>query len=165
MEGIYDWIMNISIMPSLSKKEGETMEIIYATAQDFNEIFNLMCELEEDILDKEAFATIFKKNLKNENIHYLVAKDGADIIGFISLYTHDLLHHVSKIAEVQELIVTARFQGQGIGYALLQKAKDIAIDQSCYQLEVCCNMSRTGSHKFYEKQSLAKTHYKFTEKL
>ena len=39
---------------------------------------------------------------------------------------HYLLHHASRIAEIQEIIITKRYQAQGIGGELFAKAKEAA---------------------------------------
>jgi len=137
------------------------MEITYAEHSNAEAIYNLICELENCELDKSAFIEIFDKNLGNKDIQYLVSKQGNDIVGFISIYMHYLLHHASKIAEIQELIITERYKSQGIGSMLFAKAKETAKENGCSQMEVCCNLRRNKSHLFYEKQGMEKTSYKF----
>lgn len=77
------------------------------------------------------------------------------------VHVQKLLHHISKVAEIQELIVDPSFRGQGIGRYLFQKAQVVALENACTQLEVCCNQIRINSHKFYESQGMVNSHYKF----
>jgi (aminoalkyl)phosphonate N-acetyltransferase len=72
-----------------------------------------------------------------------------------------LLHHVSKIAEIQEFIVAKEYQGEGIGTKLFEIANKIALDNNCTQIEVCCNQKRKRSHEFYLKLGMKNSHYKF----
>lgn len=138
------------------------MEIIKVTKRHLDSVYLLICELEDTNIDKAEFKEIFNKNIGNKNVYYFIAKNKTEIVGFVSIHINKLLHHTANIAEIQELIVTKRCRGKSIGQMLLKKAKEVALENDCMQLEVCCNMTRTLSHEFYEKQGLIKSHYKFT---
>lgn len=146
-------------------KRGIFLEIINATKDHLDSVYDLMCELEEEELDKNAFSDIYNANLKKENVYYLVAVEKDKVLGFISVHIQGLLHHASNIAEIQELIVTSRSQKSGIGHMLYKKAEEVAKSNNCYQLEVCCNQKRKDSHAFYQRQGMDKSHYKFTAKI
>ena len=94
-------------------------------------------------------------------IFYLVYEEKDEVLGFISVHIQRLLHHISNIAEIHELIVDEKVRGRGIGSQLFEKAKYIARKNGCIQLEVCCNQRRKESHKFYEGQGMKNSHYKF----
>lgn len=137
-----------------------------ASDKDIESIFALVCELESTTLDLEDFSSVYLDNLEDKNIHYIVAENrNKEIVGFISLHIQKLLHHVGKIGKIQELIISAKERGRGVGKELLKQAKGIALDSGCIQLEVCCNRKRKESHEFYMSQEFKKTHYKFTDKI
>jgi PhnO protein len=83
-------------------------------------------------------------------------------VGFASLHIQKLLHHTGNIAEIQELIVTKHYQGNGIGKLLFDEIQKVAISKNCLQLEVCCNKKRVDNHIFYELQDMKSNHYKFS---
>lgn len=132
-----------------------------ATINDKEEIYRLMMVLENGEMIKKDYSDIYDANLLNPNIFYFVYEKDNCVVGFISIHVQKLLHHSSNIAEIQELIVDESFRGQGIGKHLFQKAQLIALENACAQLEVCCNQTRTNSHKFYESQGMSNNHYKF----
>lgn len=138
------------------------MECINATMKNCKDIYYLLCELEHIELDKTSFEEIFRKNVVNPDIHYLLAMDNQNIIGFASLHIQHLLHHVAKVAEIQEIVVGKYYQGQGTGQMLFNRLKEIATENECALLEVCCNQIREKSHEFYLKQNMKNSHYKFT---
>lgn len=134
--------------------------------EDSDEIFVMISDLENDSLDKNKFYRIFKINLSDSGIHYLVATLGETILGFISLHVQELLHHVGKVAEIQELYVKRNERGAGIGKLLIEKAMEVAESNKCDTIEVSCNIKRKEAHKFYQQRvGLNKTHFKFTKKL
>ena len=72
---------------------------------------------------------------------------------------------VKEHAELQEIVVARERRGQGLGGRLFSEAEKTAAAAGCLQLEVCCNRKRTDSHRFYERQGMAASHFKFTEVL
>ncbi len=141
------------------------MEIVNATMQHLDDVYKLICELESEDLDRDKFSKLYQNNINNSNVHYLLALDGSSIIGFASLHIQQLLHHCAKIGELQEMIVSKSQQGAGIGSVLFNQIKEIAIENDCQQLEVCCNKAREKSHQFYLKQGMKESHFKFTHSI
>lgn len=132
-----------------------------AKLSDTEMIYKLLVALEQQEFNQETYLDIYKQNLLNPAIFYLVYEEENEVLGFISVHIQRLLHHISSIAEIQELIVDEKVRGQKIGGQLFEKAKHIARENGCTQLEVCCNQKRKESHKFYERQGMKNSHYKF----
>lgn len=142
------------------------MQFRKAQKTDLEKIYSMINELEDFSLDKKKFATIFLNNLQNKSIHYVLAVEKGQIVGFVSLYIQDLLHHADKVAEIQELSVDPRIRGRGIGKKLVNYARAIAKRLDCDSFEAASNIKRKRTHKFYEqKVKMKRTHYKFTQKL
>lgn len=132
-----------------------------ATLNDKEQIYRLLVALEETDIDTKCFSDIFEANLSTPFVCYFVYEKENVILGFISIHMQKLLHHTGNIAEIQELIVDETKRYQGIGKRLFQKAKEVAIDNGCKQIEVCCNQKRISSHKFYQSKGMTNNHYKF----
>lgn len=141
------------------------MEIINARPEHFPQIYSLICELEEAPLDRTKLEAVYLQNLADPNIHYLIALENGGAAGFANVHVQCLLHHGGKIAELQEIVVAESRRGQGIGSLLFSEAEKTARAAGCLQLEVCCNRKRTDSHRFYERQGMVASHFKFTEAL
>lgn len=141
------------------------MQIIPATAQEMEAVYSLICQLEEQALCPADFERIYLQNLQNPAVCYLICQDQGETLGFCSLHMQSLLHHAGKIAEVQELILRPQARGTGAGRALFEAAKQIAQQEGCLQIEVCCSLRRKDAHQFYEHIGLEKSHYKFTAPL
>ncbi len=133
-----------------------------AELSDLNRLHELIEELEGHPIDPINFASVYEENMKNPRIFYYIATKDSVPVGFMSVHVQRLLHHAGNIAEVQELIVTEGCRSTGLGILLLSKAKSVAKEQGCIQMEVSCNMKRTRSHGFYESQDMRRSHYKFT---
>ena len=139
--------------------------VIPAAPEHGQAVYGLLCELEGEDLDREGFFWAYEANLWDENILYFLALYEDKPVGFVSLHVQRLLHHLAAVGEIQEIIVAREFRGRGIGQALVQKAREAAVERSCVQLEVCCRRTRIQSHAFYEKMGMENTHFKFSQPL
>ena len=141
------------------------MTIRIAKSIDIKNIYDLICDMESTKLDYKKFEYIFNNYLEEERFFSIVAEQDGSVIGCLNLRIEYQLHHTEKIAEIMELAVMDRYRSKGIGKELFQKASEIAKENSCLQIEVCCNQLRLKAHKFYERQGMHKFHYKFSVKL
>jgi (aminoalkyl)phosphonate N-acetyltransferase len=133
-----------------------------ATADDAQAVYGLICELEEKEILWNPFKEVYFKNINNPSVFYFVCENENHIVAFASLHIQSLLHHISNVAEIQELIVKKEDQGGGIGRELFLVLIKTARENSCELLEVCCNQKRIRSHDFYKSCGMINSHYKFT---
>lgn len=136
-----------------------------AQSNDLRGVYTMLCELEGVKLDWKAFTKVWSGNLKSRDIFYLVAVIDTTVVGYLSLHIQNLLHHAGRVAEIQEVVVAEALRGFGIGKKLLEQAGKMAKQERCKVLEVTCNVKRKGAHRFYEREGMKKTHYKFTRLL
>jgi len=141
------------------------MNIRMAKLTDIKDIYDLICDLENTELDYEKFQQVFKKYLEDDRIYCFVAEDSGNVIGCLNMRIEHQLHHTAKIAEILELAVMDKYRSKGVGRELFEKASQVARDNDCLQIELCCNQLRIRAHNFYEKQGMSKFHYKFTKNL
>lgn len=133
-----------------------------AELKDKNEIYELICLLEDTKITGDLFHSIFEKNLSDKNIFYFVSEHNFKISGFISLHIQHLLHHWGKVAEIQELYVQTEDRNNGIGKMLLETAIKTAKENNCELIELSANKTRTKAHEFYLKNGFNNSHFKFT---
>lgn len=138
------------------------MDLRYATLQDIDGVYKLLCELESVEMPIYEFTSIYSNNLNNDKIHYLVVEESCEVIAFASLHIQQLLHHSKDVGEIQELIIKDGLRGKGIGSKLITKLKEISQENNCELIEVCCNKKRLDTHRFYEQSGFKQSHYKFT---
>lgn len=142
------------------------MEITFRPARptDVNSLYRMICELENEELDREAFVQIFLTNLGNKKIYYVIAEAQGAPVGMASCYLHLLLHHVALVAEIQEMYVDITLRSQGIGRQLIKNIRHFAKLQGATQLEVTSNLTRLDTHRFYLREGFQQTHTKLVMK-
>ena len=142
------------------------MTIRLAKIDDSNKIFEYICDLEETHFDYSAFEKYYKKNLSDKDNIYLIAIDKTDkIVGYLSCHGQILLHHLSKVFEIQELFVEKEYRNKKVGQLLIRTLENILLKNNYTFLEVATNIKRFETHRFYSKCGFKQTHYKFTKNL
>ena len=138
--------------------------IVKGGLEDVEDIYNLMCILENKELDKEHFVQTYQQNIQDEDVIYLVYKEDR-ILGFISFVVHHYLHHDRDMGEIVELVVLPECRGKRIGQQLLQAIEKKAIDLHLEQIELSTSTYRKQAHHFYEQNGYEMLHYNYTKNL
>lgn len=132
---------------------------------DQEDIYQLICILEEKEINKEHFIKVYQDGLQNNNVEMLVYKKENQILGFISLYVHQYLHHSQDTGEIVELVVNPNYRGLRIGHRLIERIEDIARERHLEQIELSTSTYRKKAHQFYEAHGYQKDHYNYTKNL
>lgn len=133
--------------------------------EDIGFIYEMICDLEHQRLNRREFNAVFRANLQNPDVHYLIAFNNDTPVGFGSLHIQRLLHHAGAVGEVQELYTSPDVRGLGIGKQLLAALRRIAVKKKCKNLEVTSNRRREAAHRFYVREGMQQSHFKFVEEL
>ena len=130
---------------------------------DVDFIYGFVCELEDTIFDRDTFIKNFEHVINDQHSIVIVAEVDEQVVGYASCFSQVLLHHNGRVGEIQEVFVDAERRGKSIGKTLVRAIEEHAQKQQWVGLEVCANMRRTDTHRFYLEQGFEKTHYKFTK--
>ena len=143
----------------------EELIIFPAGEEHLDTVYDMICKLEETCLSYPGFSHAYRTNLGDKRIRYFLAARGEEILGFASLHIEELLHHASPVGELQELIVREEARGAGAGAALVAAVETAAQAAGCTQLEVCANVRRKATHRFYENRGFVNDHFNFCKPL
>lgn len=149
----------------VSKAQLMNIRIRKIRQEDIGFIYEMICDLEHQRLNRREFNAVFRANLQNPDVHYLIAFNNDTPVGFGSLHIQRLLHHTGAVGEVQELYTSPDVRGLGIGKQLLAALRRIAVKKNCKNLEVTSNRRREAAHRFYVREGMQQSHFKFVEAL
>lgn len=124
-----------------------------ANESDQEAIFKLMADLGYPGLSQARFAEVYERVLKLLPMRVIVAEDekGA-IVGMASVTIRPQLRLASDLVTIDELVVAPASRGGGVGRALLDHVKAIAVDASAGRLELETNRRRESYRReFYVK--------------
>lgn len=132
-----------------------------AVPEDINIVHRLISDLEECEFPESEFRQIFDEILNSSHHCILLYENSTEVIGLLHLRLENQLHHCGKTAEIMELIIQEGHRSEGIGGSLIKAAFEYAVKQDCVIFEVTSNRKRTDAHRFYQKNGMELTHYKF----
>jgi glucosamine-phosphate N-acetyltransferase len=122
------------------------LEIRKAKFEDLDGIAELLTES----FDKTKPATRYWwRIMENPKIHTYVIEDGDIIVGTATLYIMEkLIHSGSYVGQIEDVCVSERYGGQGLGQKLVQRLIDESKELKCYKVVLNCSEDLV---KFYEK--------------
>lgn len=136
-----------------------------ATINDVDSVYRLICDLENQKIDRVAFASTYKFNLNSNETIYLVTEINGCVVGFLSIHVQHILHHSKPTCELQELNVFKEYRSMGFGAALMQEAERIARNLGLEEIELTTKVFRKRAQEFYTRLGYENTHLKFVKKL
>lgn len=121
---------------------------------DYHAVYRLYRQLVGNVNCRDEFSRIFQSFFESNEREAYVADVHQRVIGFVTLYYFDVLHHGGQIASIQELVVTEEFRGRGVGRSLLNFVKEQLREKHCCGLEVATDLLHGGARSFYQKCGL-----------
>ena len=129
---------------------------------DKDEIYALICALENTVLDRQGFDDAFDAQSSDDGYICFIYEENKTIEGAINMRIEKQLHHAGKVCEIMELVVSETKRNRGIGKQLLQKAIETARNEGCKRIELSSSNWRTDSHHFYMENGFDATHIDLT---
>ena len=100
-------------------------------------------------LEQNSVKNILKKILENENHIIHVAVLNGKIVGSTTLLIEPkFIHEGGFVGHIEDVVVTKKFEGQGIGMKLVLSLLDVAKEKKCYKTILNCEDNLIP---FYEK--------------
>ena len=129
-------------------------EITIKKLKTINKIIyqDIRCLLLELYPNKEPLCFgSFKKTISKDNISVFVAIDNKKSIGMASLAHYEKLG--GKIAVIEDVVVSEKYRGKGIGSKLTNQLLEYAKNKGCGCVDV--NTRREPAKTFYIKKGFA----------
>jgi glucosamine-phosphate N-acetyltransferase len=100
-------------------------------------------------LDKKKAKVIIKKIAKNPDHVIFVAVQDKQVIGATTLLIEQkFIHNGGKVGHIEDVVVSKKLQGKGIGEKIIEFVLEYAKNQGCYKTILDCD---DKVKPFYEK--------------
>ncbi|MEW6043478.1 MAG: GNAT family N-acetyltransferase [Thermoproteota archaeon] len=100
-------------------------------------------------LDKQKAKFILNEIGKNPNHIIFVATQNGRVIGSTTLLIEQkFIHGGGKVGHIEDVVVSAKYQGKGVGESIIKFVLDYAKEQGCYKTILDCD---DKVKPFYEK--------------
>ena len=132
------------------------ISIRQAKKNDIPEILGLLYELgrpkPKNDSEVDLFRNSVKKQISEKDKDLLIAiRDDVNLVGLASIVFLDRLNRLGPELYIPELVVTGKYQQQGIGKKLIDACIAMASEKNCFRIRLESGNSRIASHKFYSK--------------
>ena len=125
------------------------VKIRKANLGDINQINSLAEELlGSPVGDREE---MFVKALENKNYLCLVAETNGEVVGFIDMWAFPDASHGAYLAQIQNLIVTEKMRGKGIGTRLIEEIIRFFKKKKYHELHVWTEKENRGAVQLYKR--------------
>ena len=126
----------------------EISQLTTASEQALADLNGLVAALRRESETKGTFLEL-KKILDNEQTAVFVAKDREKIVGAAFLF---IAQKIGKcIGYVEDVIVSDKCRGQGLGKGLMSAVIDEARKRGCTYLHLTSKPDRVAANKLYQK--------------
>jgi glucosamine-phosphate N-acetyltransferase len=100
-------------------------------------------------LDRKKAKSILKKITKNPNHAIFVAVQDGHVVGATTLFVEQkFIHDGGKVGHIEDVVVSKKLQGRGIGEKIIEFVLEYAKNQGCYKTILDCD---DKVKPFYEK--------------
>jgi len=100
--------------------------------------------------------------LRYPSFRVFVAEVEGEVVGTYELLIMDnLAKRGRRSGVVEDVAVSPRFEGRGIGRAMMLHAQEECRRAGCYKLALSSGLKRTGAHGFYDAMGFEKHGYSF----
>jgi len=125
------------------------VKIRKANLGDINQINSLAEELlGSPVGDREE---MFVKALENKNYLCLVAETNGEVVGFIDMWAFPDASHGAYLAQIQNLIVTEKMRGKGIGTRLIEEIIRFFKKKKYHELHVWTEKENRSAVQLYKR--------------
>ena len=133
--------------------------IRYASKKDLTEEFFDLCyegflfhyEHRKDIfknISKDVLKNHILEQIKNDGLKILLIEENNKIIGYLS---YEIKEKVTKALWIDEFVIKEEYRHNGYGTKLMEKVKEIAMNEKIDRIEFNCWSFNENALKFYRK--------------
>lgn len=136
-----------------------------ANESDLEHIIRLYSQPDMDngeVITLSKAKEIFEKTKKYPFYRIYIAVLDGEVVGTFELLVMDNFAHQGALSGIiEDVVVSERYQGRGIGKKMMLHAMNICRDMGCYKVCLSSNLKREKAHKFYESLGYKKHGYSF----
>lgn len=135
--------MDIEIKP-VSQDETETAYILTKELMEHHNALDIFT------MTKQRFREL----LETGSLVSFIACTGHEPIGVMNIFYKYTTFSGRKILYIEDLYVRERYRGCGTGGKLLERARKIATENDCEQIELKCAIWNRNSAEFYKSHGM-----------
>lgn len=133
-----------------------TLQIRPARPEDWPAVSGLLVELgrgvAEGTADDPTHRMHFAGHIRQISNVTLIAEHEGEVVGVLDMEYYQRLGDHRPQAHVNDVVVTERLRGGGIGRTLIDRAEELARKRGCFRMALVTSGWRADAHRFYERR-------------
>jgi GNAT superfamily N-acetyltransferase len=133
-----------------------SLVVRFAQPEDWSAVAGLLVELGRGVASGTArdptHQQAFSGHLRRLDSVTLIADLGDEVAGVCDMEYHQRLGDHRPQARINDLVVTERARGHGVGTALLTQAEELARKRGCFRLALVTASWRDATIAFYARE-------------
>ena len=114
----------------------------------------------------DLFRTLVKKHISDSDKTILVAEsEDVNVVGMVSIVVLPRLNKKGPEIYIPELIVTKKYQNQGVGRLLINACISLGKEKNCQNIRLESGLFRKDAHNFYKKLGFESKSFSFSKNL
>ena len=126
------------------------MTLRSAVATDADRLAKLSEELGYPVDSAVIRGRLDRLLARPEHIVLVADSPANEVVGWIHAAEHDVLES-GKFCEILGLVVATEYRGKAIGWGLVERVEQWALERGLKEVAVRSNVARMESHPFYER--------------
>ena len=121
--------------------------------EDRDGLLELYTHLHEDSIPEanEKLDALWERIVNDRDYHIIVAEaDGKIVSSCTCVIIPNLTRNQSPYAFVENVVTHSDYRKQGLASACLERAKQIAAEESCYKMMLLTGSKEESTFRFYE---------------
>lgn len=108
-----------------------------------------ICEvLSEELAETKQPTRYWWSIMENGGIHTYVIERNREIIGTATLHVlKKLIHGGSHVGLIEDVCVSEKYSGKGLGKQIIDELIEVAKDKKCYKVILNCSEDNVGFYK------------------
>jgi len=143
------------------------MEILIREAEEKDLPSMIVLYSQPDMDNGDAISLEKAKEILKKTKHYpyykvFVALMDNEVVGTFELLIMDnFAHRGAPSGIIEDVVVSEKYHGRGIGKEMMRFAVERCRDMGCYKVTLSSNLKRNKAHEFYERIGFKKHGYSF----
>ncbi len=123
------------------------------------ELLNYLFEQEEEFKpDTEIQSEGLRRIISNSDIGVIViAIDSNKVMGMVNILYTVSTALGGRVAILEDMVVSPKMRGKGVGSKLLKFTLDIAKKNGCKRITLLADYDNDGAHRFYQQHGLMRS--------
>jgi len=132
--------------------EVDDLSFRVAEQKDISTLSELAEEFMPGVASREQREEVLKISMERPDYELLIVEEDGRVVGFVDQFIIEDFVHGAKLSYIQNLFVTKRYRGKGLGDLLLKQIVMSSKEKGVSEIHVATEFENESAIKLYKKR-------------